>query len=69
MGKRVEGVYETIDEALRAVDRLRVEGYARKDIQVIANEDTRNHVDANYQENITPADEELEEVEEESLLG
>ena len=68
MSKRVEGVYETIDEALKAVDRLRIEGYARKDIQVVANEDTRNRVDANYKENITPADEELDHFEEDESL-
>lgn len=68
MTKKVEGVYDTIDEALRAVDRLRIEGYARKDIQVVANEDTRNRVDVNYKENITPADDELDHVEEDESL-
>lgn len=68
MSKKVEGVYDTIDEALRAVDRLRIEGYARKDIQVVANDDTRNQVDSNYKENITPADEEFEHGEEDESL-
>ena len=63
MSNKVEGVYETIDEALRAVDRLRVEGYARNDIQVITNDETRNRVDSNYKDNITPADEELDQTE------
>ena len=68
MSKKVDGVYDTIDEALRAVDRLRMEGYARKDIQVVANEETRNRVDANYQENITSVDEELDQAEEDETL-
>lgn len=68
MSKKVDGVYDTIDEALRAVDRLRMEGYARKDIQVVANEETRNRVDANYQENITSVDEELDQAEEGETL-
>lgn len=65
MNNRVEGVYATIDEALRAVDRLRLEGYARNDIKIVANEEVRNKVHANVQENITPADEEFERAEDE----
>lgn len=65
MNNKVEGVYTTVDEALRAVDRLRIEGYARNDIKIIANDETRNRVDSNVQENISPADEEFDNTEEE----
>lgn len=40
--RRVEGIYPTIDEALRAVNRLRDEGYPRNNITLVANEDIRN---------------------------
>ncbi len=65
MNNRVEGVYPTVDEALQAVDRLRVEGYARSDIKIIANDETRKRVNSNVQDNITPADEELDQEQEE----
>lgn len=57
MEKRVEGVYPNVEEALRAVDQLRIKGHAREDITIVANEDVRNNVDANVQENITVRDE------------
>lgn len=56
MEKRVEGVYPNVDEALQAVDRLRLKGHAREDITIVANEDIRNSVDVNVQENITVRD-------------
>lgn len=65
MNNKVEGVYPTVEEALRAVDRLRIEGYARDEIKIIANEETRNRVDSNVRENITSADAEFDQSEEE----
>ena len=47
MTRRVEGVYPTVDDALRAVDRLTDEGYSRDNIILVANEDVRNTFTAN----------------------
>lgn len=60
MDKRVEGVYPNIEEALRAVDRLRMKDHARNDITIVANEDVRNHVSSNVQENITVQEEQVD---------
>jgi len=42
MQQRVEGVYPNTEEALRAVDRLRNQGYDRDSISIEANEEVRN---------------------------
>lgn len=60
MDKRVEGVYPNIEEALRAVDRLRMKDHARNDITIVANEDVRNHASSNVQENITTQEEQTD---------
>jgi len=56
MEKRVEGVYPSVNEALRAIDRLRNEGYSRDDITLVTNEEVRS----NYRSDINSenADEE-----------
>lgn len=60
MEKRVEGVYPNVEEALRAVDRLRLNGHDRKDITIVANEDVRSSVNQNVQDNITVQEEAAE---------
>lgn len=44
MNKRVEGSYTTVEAAMRAVERLRDEGYGRNDIYVIANSNVRDSI-------------------------
>lgn len=56
MRERVEGVYSTVDEALRAVDRLREQGYARDDIRVIANKDVRDNFSKDIDMDVTSED-------------
>lgn|SRR5699024_355045 len=42
MNRRVEGVYNTVDEASEAVNRLRKQGYSRDDITLVANAEVRD---------------------------
>lgn len=65
MDKKVEGVYLNVDEALRAVDHLRMEGYSRDEITIVANEEIRNSVDSNFQENVAVQDTETVDTEDE----
>ena len=41
MERRVEGIYPNVEEALRAVDRLREQGYSRENITLVANDEVR----------------------------
>ena len=53
MVKRVEGVYPSVEEALRAVERLRDEGYSRNNITLVANEDVRTRLSAEVEADVT----------------
>jgi len=59
MNKRVEGVYPVVDEALRAVDRLRAQGYSRDEITLVANEDTRRNLSSDVNAEVSSQDEEM----------
>ena len=64
MGERVEGVYSTLEEALRAVDRLREQGHSRENIRVIANEDVRNRFSKEVDMDVTSEDLSMDRTEE-----
>lgn len=60
MNERVEGVYQSVEEALRAIEQLRDRGYSRDDITVVTNKENRDNfpgsVDANVDARDTDSD-------------
>lgn len=44
MNRRVEGSYVRVEDAIHAVQRLREEGYSKKDIYVVANSTVRDSI-------------------------
>ncbi|HIZ70465.1 MAG TPA: general stress protein [Candidatus Atopostipes pullistercoris] len=44
MSKKVEGVYPTLDGAMKAIERLKKQGYSREEITLVANEGTRKQL-------------------------
>lgn len=57
MKKRVKGIYPSINKAVEAVEELKDQGYSRKDVLVIANEEvSRNFPHSEEMEITTPDD-------------
>lgn len=50
---RVEGVYNNVDEAMRAVEALRDRGYPRENITIVANEEVRDSFPWNVDAEVT----------------
>lgn len=62
MNKRVEGSYVSVTEAFNAVNRLRDEGYRRRNIFLVANEEVRGSIPYTMEAEVT-TDEGLREIE------
>lgn len=57
--KRVEGVYPNVEEAMRAVERLKNQGYTRGDITIVANEEVRGSLTSNVDAEVTTQDNDM----------